>query len=567
MWKQYAMAVLALGLWACAPEEMAERRDEAQTTELLSQRAALTATASFDSTLKAPRCSAVASGCDTGSLVNGRGPVGPELNAPNTLGGTCADGITGVYHSDESLDRVRVYTTDGTNLAPGKQVTIEVNVWAWSGYSSDALDLYYAADASSPSWTFITTVVPAGPGAQTMQVSYTLPTGGSTQAVRAAFRYGGSASPCTSGNYDDRDDLAFAVDVPSQKTKQLVAGGFHSLSLREDGTAWAWGSNGNGQLGDGTNTVRLTPGRVVGLVNVTSIAAGRTHSLALKNDGTVWAWGDNRYGQLGDGTLTNRNTPVQVLGLTGAVAIAASDLHSLAVMRDGSLRAWGDNSYGQLGDGTTTARSTPVRVVGLSGVLTIALGSSHSLAFRQDGTVWAWGDNRYGQLGDGTTIDRSTPTQLVGISDGLGVAGGISHSLVLRQDGTVWACGGNGSGQLGDGTTTNRLTPVRVSGLSAVSAISAGSYQSLALKHDGTVWSWGYNGFGQLGDGTTTHRYSPVLVPGLSQVVSISGGSNMHSLALTLDGSSWAWGYNGNGQLGDGTAIDRYSPVRVAPGR
>ncbi|HEX8437336.1 MAG TPA: peptidase M28, partial [Archangium sp.] len=86
------MAVLAVGLWACA-------REEAQTAEFVSQGAALTVTASYDSTLKVPRCSGVASGCDTGSLVNGRGPVGPELNAPNTLGGTCADGSGGRYHS------------------------------------------------------------------------------------------------------------------------------------------------------------------------------------------------------------------------------------------------------------------------------------------------------------------------------------------------------------------------------------------------------------------------------------------------------------------------------------
>ena len=131
MWKQYAMAVLALGLWACAPEEMAESRDGAQSTEVLSQRAALTATASYDTTLKVPRCIGVASGCDTSSLVNGRGQVGPELNAPNTLGGTCPDGNVGTYRSDESVERVKVYTTDGSNLAPGKQVTVEVDVWAY----------------------------------------------------------------------------------------------------------------------------------------------------------------------------------------------------------------------------------------------------------------------------------------------------------------------------------------------------------------------------------------------------------------------------------------------------
>ncbi len=564
MWKQYAMALLALGLWACEPEELTEKGGEARISEVASQRTALTATASYDSTLKVPRCIGVASGCDTGSLVNGRGPVGPELNAPNTLGGTCADGTAGAYHSDESLDRVKVSTTDGSNLAPGKQVTVEVDVWAFSGYSADALDLYYAADASNPSWTLITTLVPAGPGAQTMRASYTLPAGGSIQAVRAAFRYGGSVSPCTSGVYDDRDDVAFAVEtVPSRKSKQLVGGGFHSLLQHEDGTVWAWGGNTSGQLGDGTTTTRLTPVRVVGLDNVKYLAAGRTHSLALKNDGTVWAWGDNTYGQLGDGTLTNRSTPVRVQGLSGVVAITTGDWHSVALMSDGTLRAWGDNGTGKLGDGTYTNRSTPVQVSGLTGVLVVSLGSNHSLAMKQDGTVWAWGNNDNGQLGDGTTVRRPTPVQVQGLSGCLALSGGIVQSLALKQDGTVWAWGGNGAGQLGDGTSIDRLTPVQVSGLSGVSAISAGSHQALAMKQDGTVWGWGYNGYGQLGDGTTTNRHSPVQTLGLSQVVSISAGTNMHSLALTKDGSAWAWGYNGYGQLGDGTAIARYTPVKV----
>ncbi|HEY0096920.1 MAG TPA: hypothetical protein VGB96_21510, partial [Archangium sp.] len=290
----------------------------------------------------------MASGCDSGSLVNGRGPtMGPELNAPNTLGGTCADGTAGAYHNDESVERVKVYTIDGTELAPGKQVTVEVDVWAWSGYSSDALDVYYAADASSPTWTFITTLVPAGAGAQTLRVNYTLPTGGSTQAVRAVFRYGGTAGTCTGGGFDDRDDLAFAVvSGPQPKSSKVATGYFHSLKLNLDGTVWAWGYNASGQLGNGTTTQSTTPVRVLGLGNVQSIAAGDHHSLALKKDGTVWTWGNNSHGQLGDGTTTNRTTPVQVAGLSGVMNVTAGWFSSLALKQDGTVWAWGDNSYG-----------------------------------------------------------------------------------------------------------------------------------------------------------------------------------------------------------------------------
>ena len=89
--------------------------------------------------------------------------------------------------------------------------------------------------------------------------------------------------------------------------------------------------------------------------------------MALKSDGTVWAWGDNGYGQLGDGTTTDRTTPVQVSGLSGVTAIAAGCYHTVALKSDGTVWAWGYNGYGQLGDGTTTQRTTPVQVSGLYG--------------------------------------------------------------------------------------------------------------------------------------------------------------------------------------------------------
>ena len=114
----------------------------------------------FDLTLGAPACHAVGSVCDSVEILDGRGVMGPEVNAPNTLD-NCTDGNIGTYHVDESVDRIRVYTTDGSDFAAGVDVTIEVTVWVW-GASSDRLDLYYTSDANQPSWTFLTTLVPSG---------------------------------------------------------------------------------------------------------------------------------------------------------------------------------------------------------------------------------------------------------------------------------------------------------------------------------------------------------------------------------------------------------------------
>ena len=168
-------------------------------------------TAAYDATLKAPKCAAVGSSCDSGpSLLLGRNTKGPEPNQPNTINSSCTDGASGVFHFDESNDRIKVSTTDGTSFAPGKTVRIDATVWAWTTPSSDRLDLYYAANAASPTWTFLRTISPTVAGAQTLSATYTLPAG-SLQAVRAQFRFQGSATACTLGSYNDHDDLIFVV--------------------------------------------------------------------------------------------------------------------------------------------------------------------------------------------------------------------------------------------------------------------------------------------------------------------------------------------------------------------
>jgi hypothetical protein len=168
--------------------------------------------ATFDAARQAPSCgTTVGRSCDTGaSLVLGRAALGPEPNQPNTIADSCADGTSGTFHSDESNDRIRVFTTDGSTFAPGKTVTIQATVWAWTTPSSDTADFYYAANAASPSWTLIGSVQPTAAGAQTLSMNYTLPAG-AMQAVRVQFRYQSTNALCASGAYNDRDDLVFAV--------------------------------------------------------------------------------------------------------------------------------------------------------------------------------------------------------------------------------------------------------------------------------------------------------------------------------------------------------------------
>ena len=172
--------------------------------------------AAYDATLKAPKCGQAGSSCDSGTLLNGRDTMtsGNEPNQPNTINNSCSDGNTGTYHIDESIDKVKVSTLDGSNFAPGKTAKIDVTLWAWTDPTRDHLDLYYAADATNPSWIYLTTLHPTVAGNQLLSTTYALPSGGNLQAVRARLRFEGVVSPCTGfSSFDDHDDLIFTTST------------------------------------------------------------------------------------------------------------------------------------------------------------------------------------------------------------------------------------------------------------------------------------------------------------------------------------------------------------------
>ncbi|MEV4094789.1 S8 family serine peptidase [Streptosporangium saharense] len=358
-----------------------------------------------------------------------------------------------------------------------------------------------------------------------------------------------------------------SVVAPSYGAQALAAGDDHSLMVAWTptlGQVWAWGDNSQGQLGLGNTTNKKVPSQVPGLSDVTSVSAGNDYSVALKTDGTVWAWGDNSQGQLGNGTLTDSKVPVQVAGIYNAVGISAGPGHALAVLSDGTVRAWGDNSQGQLGYAGSDS-PVAITVPSLTGVSAgpggVAAGGAHSVALLSNGTVKAWGDNAQGQLGDGTTTDHTTPAAVTGLTGVSQVSSRGDHVLALLTGGTVKAWGDNSQGQLGDGTTTDRKTPVAVSGLTDVNGVSAGTLHSVATTASvsSTTYTWGDNSQGQLGDGTTTDRTSPVATSANSE----SAVAGLAHTVSKLGQWFYVWGANASGQLGDGTTTSRTSPAEL----
>jgi alpha-tubulin suppressor-like RCC1 family protein len=377
------------------------------------------------------------------------------------------------------------------------------------------------------------------------------------------------------------------------------------------------------------------------IVGIATVGYNSSHMITA--EGTVYSCG-NSYGQIGDGTQTNRYTPVRMLkgmqsesttylgdagGDSRIVSLSGGYYHLLALTAGGTMYTLGYNQYYQLGDGTTTTRTTPIRPltintadtltpVTLKSVTRLRVGYYRGVAVTSDGLVYMWGRNDYGSLGDGTSFYRATPTLVLKGAQSesttyLGDAGGDSAiidsfasyyatSYALTAGGTVYSWGGSWDGQLGDGTTSSKTAPVRVvkgaqsesttylgdaGGTSKIVAIHStlnGSWNggtAFALTAGGAAYGWGYNYYGQVGDGTNTNRTSPTRVlkgeqtesttylgdaGGDSAIIAVSGGGN-RGMALTAGGAVYCWGQNNYGQLGDNSTTDRWTPVRVLKGQ
>lgn len=385
--------------------------------------------------------------------------------------------------------------------------------------------------------------------------------------------------------------VASVGDLPSAANNEgrLVYVSDTDVYYFSDGTQWlsdytsafqllnanvfSWGSGSTGQLGDGTTTDRSSPITVIGgITNWSQVSAGSSFSLGITADGITYAWGN----QLGDGTNISRSSPVTVAGgITNWSSVSAGNNHSLGLTDTGIAYAWGSNtSYGKLGDGTVINKSSPVTVVGgITNWSQVSAGQDHSLGLTDAGIAYAWGRGGLGLLGDGTTISRSSPVTVVGgIANWSQVSAGPTHSLGVTDTGIAY---GWGSGLLsGSGSLIYRSSPVTVvGGITNWSQVSAGSNHSLGLTDTGIAYAWGSSGFyGQLGDGTRIARSSPVtVVGGINNWSQVSAGDNF-SLGLTDTGIAYAWGQNynsfsaGTGQLGDGTTVNRSSPVTIIGG-
>ena len=385
-----------------------------------------------------------------------------------------------------------------------------------------------------------------------------------------AFRCAGFLVPAAVLACQDGGSPTGIVVVPPGPTAgyvTLALGIQHTCGTRPEGT-FCWGRNTFGQLGNGTTASSPQPVRIgQGEIVFDSLSLGNSHTCGLTGSGATWCWGRGDFGQLGIGVAAHRTLPAQVF-LAGAElllrSVDAGGSFTCGIDRSGAAWCWGVNTSGQLGDGTRTSSLAPVRVEGSADLVAIATGAGHACAIGVRREARCWGLNDHGQLGEGTTENRSSPVMVQGGVQFVAIGAGAGHTCGLSADGAVWCWGEGIVGQLGGGAPVpNRTMPVRVTAPVLFVQLGVGAGHTCALGVNGRAYCWGWNIDGQIGDGTAAvNKFVPVAVGEVGQFVRIAVGQAA-SCGIQSDGRAWCWGRNSDGELGVGDTASHLVPAPV----
>ena len=355
--------------------------------------------------------------------------------------------------------------------------------------------------------------------------------------------------------------LFLSINLKAQCWESVSVGYGHNLAIAADGTLWSWGLNHDGELGNGTTVTLINTPTQIGTDtdwNLVSAGLGPTSfSMATKDNGTLWAWGDNGYGQVGDNTFVDKYSPAQVGIDTDWQSMSAGFSHALATKTDGTLWAWGRGTTYALGNGGLVNKENPTQVGFLNNWSSVSAGDRFSMAVKTDGTVLGWGYNNGNPIGiNGNPANVTIPTQRsYNNTNAGGTTAGSKHSFDVKTSGLLVFWGSNVYNQ--SGGTTCAGCPVYY-----VSDADAGKNTNAIIKTDGTLW---YSGV-HLGYSQSTVQYATVFTQfGTDSDWSSVSVGNLSGAAIKNDGSMWTWGWNSWGQLGNGVNSQASSSLTLVP--
>lgn len=342
--------------------------------------------------------------------------------------------------------------------------------------------------------------------------------------------------------------------------QNLSVGSAHACALRKDGSAYCWGSNTRGQIGDNTTNNATAP-TMVSAGPWLTISAGTDFTCALKGDHTLWCWGLNTSRQLGDGTTTQRNVPTQESTMaTDWAAIATGNGFTCATKMDGTRHCWGTNSVGQGADGTTTGITAPKACdMDTDWGTSVELGETSGCAQKKSGALYCWGDGSSGQTGlPGDESPKLTPAQTGADTDWISFSTGFRFTCGVRQGGELLCWGANTRAAAGHGFVSDRLNATNVTADADWERVDTQLDNGCAIRNGGNLYCWGRNVYGHLGDGTTIARAAPVQIA-MGTVWSRVALGRTHTCAIGSIGGAAAtphcWGWDANQELGNGSAV------------
>jgi alpha-tubulin suppressor-like RCC1 family protein len=334
---------------------------------------------------------------------------------------------------------------------------------------------------------------------------------------------------------------------------QVDGGGAHTCAKISGGYAYCWGSNDNGQLGIGSNEMKLSPVLLNSISGVAYISAGLDHTCAVLVDGKIKCWGKGSSGQIGNGLQVQKTLPETVLGIDNAKKVSAGHFHTCAVLTTGQIKCWGN---GIMGDGQyTRMQTTPVLVSGISDAQDMCTGEYHSCALVSDGKIKCWGPGNQGALGRAGNIDEAiTPVFADGLEGAVQVTCGMRHTCARLGSGSVRCWGSGIEGQLGNGNFAGSYSAVDVLEITNAVQMTSGNDHTCVILATGVVKCWGGNGYGQLGNGNQVAKAVPTgLYSNVAGTRQLSASNLGHTCSVLGTATIRCWGGNWKGQLGDGT--------------